>query len=389
MVYLDNSATTRPRDEVTARMAQINSEIFANPSSLHRLGLAAEKVMRSARETLLAAIGAGDGTVIFTSGGTEANNLALFGAAGAAARRGRRVVTTKLEHPSVSNPIQELGRMGAQVAEVGADRFGFIRLEELEAALTQDTALVSIMLVNNEVGSVQPVGQAARLIKDRCPDALLHVDAVQGFGKIPVSAAELGADLLTVSGHKLHGPKGVGALWVRRGVHIKPTLFGGGQEGGLRSGTENTAAVGGLETAVSLAMAQQKEAEPRMGRLRSLLSELLAESGRFCVNGGDPSLLPAGSRAAYAPHILNISAMGVPGEVLLHAAEARDVFVSTGSACSSNHPAPSPTLTAMGLSRDRIRSAIRISLSAQTSEEDIRYAAKVLAEEAEKLCTAF
>lgn len=381
LAYLDNSATTRPFDEVTETVAQLSSGCYGNPSSLHSLGMEAEKVIKEAKKTLMDAIGAKQGRFIFTSGGTEADNLAILGTLMSALKRNPKFVTTKIEHPAVLEPAAYLSSLGADCRMVGVDADGCLRLDELEQSLESDTAFVSVMLVNNEVGSIQPIAEVSRMMRRICPNALLHVDAVQGFGKIPVNVEQMGIDLLTVSGHKIHGPKGIGGLYVRHPNLLKPIVFGGHQEENFRSGTQNVPAIGGFATAVRKTVGALDAEVKRIRGLRDRLICGLLELSDIQINGGD--------RACSAPHIINISIRNAKSEVLLHSLERRGVYVSTGSACSSNKPSLSPVLTAMGLSRADIDCAIRISLGAENTEEQVDYAVRVIREEAESLRELF
>ncbi len=379
--YLDNSATTRQFDEVTQKMAQVSAECYGNPSSLHSLGMDAEKIIKNAKETLMKAIGAKEGRFIFTSGGTEADNLAILGTLASAVKRSPKFVTTKIEHPAVSEPTAYLASLGADCRFVSVNSDGCLNLDEFEKALTPDTALVSIMMVNNEVGSIQPIAEAAKIMKRICPDALLHVDAVQGFGKIDVDVDKLGIDLLSVSGHKINGPKGIGGLYVRKPNRLKPIVFGGHQEENYRSGTQNTPAIAGFAAAAQKTINDLKDETQRIEGLKNLLIKKLKEIPDVKLNGGD--------NENSAPHIINISIKNAKSEVLLHSLEKRGVFVSTGSACSSNKPSLSPVLTAMGVKRDDIDTAIRLSLGVYNDEEQICYAAQVIAEEVKILRELF
>ncbi len=371
--YLDNSATTQQFREVTEKMAFVSGECYGNPSSLHSLGHEAEKIIKNAKKTLMDAIGAKEGKFIFTSGGTEADNMAILGTLMSAVRRNPKFVTTKIEHPAVLEPAAYLASLGADCRFVGVDSDGCLNLEEFEKALEPDTMLVSIMMVNNEVGSIQPIGEVSKIMKKICPNALLHVDAVQAFGKIAIDVDKLGIDLLSVSGHKINGPKGIGGLYVRKPNLLKPIVFGGHQEDNLRSGTQNTPAIAGFSVAAEKSVAKLKEEAQRIGRIKDMLIEKLKEIPDIKINGGD--------KESSAPHIVNVSIKNAKSEVLLHSLEKRGVFVSTGSACSSNKPSLSPVLVAMGKSRDDIDCAIRLSLGAYNDEEQICYAAQVIKEE--------
>lgn len=379
-VYLDNCATTRATPAVVEAMARALVEDFGNPSSLHRKGLAAERFLSTARETLMAALGASAGEIIFTSGGTEANNLAIRGVA--AARSGRHLVTTALEHPSVLNAVLVLEKQGFEVTRLAPDRQGLVTAHQVEAALRPDTFLVSVMHVNNEVGSVQPVAEIAACLADR-KRIVFHVDAVQSFTKLPLDLDRVPIDLLSLSAHKIHGPKGVGLLYARRGVGIEPLLAGGRQERGLRPGTENVPGIAGFEAAVRAVGAGQVHAAA-MATLRHLLCRLVVDQvPGAALNGPDP-----GDPGA-APHIANFSVAGIPSEMLVHHLEDRGFYVSTGSACSSRHPEPSHVLAAMGLPPERISSAIRVSLSRFNTEAEITSFALALADISRELGRLF
>lgn len=381
MIYLDNSATTKPRPEAAAAVNRAMTEVFGNPSSAHRLGAEAERLVREARQAVAAALGVDEGEIVFTSGGTEANNLALMGAARARRRQGGHIVTTAVEHPSVLRACGLLEEEGFRITRLPVDRTGVIDPEDLAGALTGETILVSTMYVNNEVGAVQPLEAVARVLAglERSRRPVWHVDAVQAFGKLPVFPRRLGIDLLTVSAHKIHGPKGCGALYVRKGLVLKPLMGGGGQEGGLRAGTENVPGIAGFGAAVRLAMAEQPRAAERLAELRRRFLAALAEVVPDAVVNGPaaPAGGPAGGGAA--PHIVNVSLPGLRGEVLVHALEERGVFVSTGAACSSRRNEPSHVLRAMGLGRDMVESALRFSFSPLNTADEAAAAAKALA----------
>ncbi len=372
MIYLDNSATTRPFDEVIEAMASMQKETFGNPSSLHHAGVIAERAMTQAREQVLAAFGGSEeGQFIFTSGGTEANNLAIIGTMLSRIRRTPKIITSKIEHPSVAETVLYLQSLGADCRFAEVDANGQIDLEHFSSLLDEDTDLVSIMTVNNEVGSVQNIQKLCRMTKAKNPQALFHTDAVQALGKVSVSVRESGADLVSVSSHKINGPKGAGGLFIRKGVHVKPVTYGGGQEKGLRSGTHNTPAIVGfgLATEMTFASVQAKTAE--MHRLRKLLSEGLASI---------PGCRVITTEVA-APHIVSAVFPGIKSETLLHALEAQDIYVSSGSACSSNKPQLSPTLVAMGYNKKEIEGAIRFSLGAFTTEADVQAALSAVREQ--------
>ena len=366
MIYLDNSATTRQDPSVTAEMIRCMEEDFGNPSSLHHAGLAAEKIMKEARRKVLSAVGQKDGELIFTSGGTEADNMAIFGGAKAMKRRGDRVVTTSVEHPAVLECFKELGSSGFEVIRLGVNRQGRLCHEELEEAIDDRTVLVSMMHVNNEVGTIMPLEEAARIIREKKSPALLHCDAVQSFGKIDLPAF---CDMISISGHKIHGPKGSGALWIRKGLNLPPLIFGGGQENGRRSGTENVPAIAGLGEAAKLAESLRRGSFDKVEALRKrLLEGLKNEIEDLVLNGAEE----VGSGAGCAsPYILNVSFPGTRAEVILHTLEQDGIYVSTGSACSSNKKDKSHVLKAMGCTDAESEGAIRFSFSFDNTDEEI------------------
>ncbi len=372
MIYLDNSATTRPFDEVRQLMADVQDKAFGNPSSLHRAGIEAEHVMTKAREQVMQAFGGHeDGHFVFTAGGTEANNLAILGTMFSRLRRAPKIITSKIEHPSVLETVSHLKELGADCRFVHVDHKGQIDTEHFLSLLEEDTALVSIMSVNNEIGSVQNIRELVRLAKSKNPDVLFHTDAVQALGKVSVSARDTGADLISVSSHKINGPKGAGGLFIRRGVHVKPILYGGGQENGLRSGTQNTPAIAGFGLACELTLRSMKETVAKMDALRQKLAEGLARiPGCHVINTVQP-----------AAHIVCALFPGIKSETLLHALEMHKVYVSSGSACSSNKPQLSPTLLSMGFNKKEIEGAIRFSLGKDTKEEHILAALSAVKEE--------
>ena len=374
-VYLDNAATTRARPEVVDAVVTALQERFGNPASIHTAGLEAERLVKETRSVLAAALEVPADDLYFTSGGTEANNWALRGVLAAYARRGRHLVTTAIEHSSILSTARRLEAEGYRVTIVPVDRHGRVDPERIAAAVADDTVLVSVMLVNNEIGSIQPIADIVRAVRARRPDVLVHVDAVQAFGKLPVKPRAWGVDLLTLSAHKIHGPKGTGALYVRRGVRIQPLLVGGEQEGGLRPGTHNVPGIAGFGVAARLILAEQPELSRRMHALKlRLVQRVQAEIPDVYVNGPDPG--------EGAPHIVNLSVVGARGEVLVHALAQRGVYVSTGSACTSRRTAPSHVLQALGLPPERLDSALRISLSRETTEDDVERLVAALKEAA-------
>ncbi|MBQ9060227.1 MAG: cysteine desulfurase [Firmicutes bacterium] len=366
MIYLDNSATTKQDALVTERMIKCMEETYGNPSSLHRMGLDAEKMVKRARKEISDAAGIPGVQVVFTSGGTEADNMAIFGAAKAGHRRGRRIVTSAVEHPAVLESCAALEREGFEVVRVGVDRQGRLDLAAAEAAIDDQTILVTMMQVNNESGTIFPIDDLAQIIQDRKAPAILHCDAVQSFGKISLPRE---ADLISISGHKIHGPKGSGALLMRKDLQIPAYIHGGGQEKGFRSGTENVPAIAGLGAASSLCV---KDRRGRMEKIAALRNRLLAGLRQtipdILINSPQQTGEEAGDCCA---SLLNVSFLGTRGEVLLHSLEQEGICVSTGSACSSNKKGRSHVLQAMGRSDKEIEGAIRFSLSGYNTQEEI------------------
>lgn len=371
-VYLDNSATTRCSARARDLMMQILTEDYGNPSSLHNKGKEAEDHIRRAREQIARTLKIDGRALLFTSGGTESNNLALIGGALANRRLGRHIITTAIEHPSVHAPLAHLKELGYEITELSVDRDGVISLEELRCALREDTVLVSIMMVNNEIGALEPVMEAGRLIKEKNPKTLFHVDAIQAYGKFHIYPQKWGIDLLSVSGHKIHAPKGTGFLYIADKVKVQPMIFGGGQQKGLRSGTENVPGVAALGEAAAEIYENFEEKTERMYALRERLIAGIGEIEGVTVNGR--------ADRSCAPHIVSISIRDVRSEVMLHSLEEYGIYVSAGSACSSHKPAPSRTLQALGLSKGAVESTIRISLSVDTTQEEIDYTVAKLKE---------
>ncbi len=356
--YLDNSATTPVLPEAAKEAARVMTRDFGNPSSLHTKGFLAKKELEAARSTVASRLGARPEELVFTSGGTEANNLALLGAAMARRKLGNKIVTTALEHDSVLKPLKALESQGFAVEYLAPDESGAVSGEQLAGAIDKDTILVSLMLCNNETGAIFPVREAARAIKRQGAPALLHTDCVQAFCKLDFTPQKLGADLCTVSGHKIHAPKGVGALYVRQGAHILPQILGGGQERGLRSGTESLPLLAAFAKVVELAP-RPAESLAHVEALNQMLRERLTALPEVEINS------PAGA----LPYILNFSALGVRAETMLHFLSGRGVYVSSGSACGKAKP--SHVLAAMGLSKERISSALRVSFSRFSTQEDV------------------
>lgn len=367
-VYLDNSATTRVFPEVAELMTKIMCEDYGNPSSLHTKGVQAESYLRYARNTLARILKINEKEILFTSGGTESDNMALVGCALANRRKGNHLITTQIEHPAILHTMRYLETLGYRVTYLPVDECGCIRLEDLHRAICPETILVSIMHTNNEVGSLQPVVEAGNMIKQMNPNILFHVDAVQGFGKARIFPKRMNIDLLSVSAHKIHGPKGVGFLYVREGVKIQPILYGGGQQQNMRSGTENVPGIAGMAKAAEMMYAHLDEDVERLFYLKKLFTDEICRLDGIQVNG-----LRGGSIEGTAPHVVSVSIAGVRSEVMLHALEEKGIYVSAGSACSARKPQPSGTLKAMGIDKDLLSSTIRFSFSVYTTEEEIYY----------------
>ncbi|MFG6356111.1 MAG: cysteine desulfurase [Acetatifactor sp.] len=367
-VYLDNSATTRVLPQVAELVTKIMCEDYGNPSSLHRKGVEAEQYLRYAKDTLAGIMKVQTKEILFTSGGTEANNMALIGCAMAARRQGNHLITTQVEHPAVLQPMQYLESQGFQVTYLPVDAWGRISLQDLEAAIRPETILVSVMHTNNEVGALQPVQEAGALIKRRNPAILFHVDAVQGFGKFRILPRRMQIDLLSASSHKIHGPKGVGFLYMREGVKFQPIVHGGGQQKNMRSGTENVPGIAGMAKAAELVYAHLDEDIRRLYELKEYFTEQIGKVEGVRING-----IPSEGCRASAPHVVSVSFAGVRSEVMLHALEEKGIYVSAGSACASNKPQTSATLKAMKLPRELWDSTIRFSFSVYTTKEEIDY----------------
>ncbi|MGM0712079.1 cysteine desulfurase family protein [Brevibacillus parabrevis] len=361
MIYLDNSATTRPHPGVIETVKRAMENYYGNPSSLHQKGVEAENVLKQARKVAAQYLGCKEGEIIFTSGGTESNNTAIKGIAFQYQNRGKHIVTTQVEHPAVYDVCKQLEGIGFAVTYLPVDREGRVSVEDVKRALRPDTILVSVMHVNNELGTIQPVEEIGQWLK-QYPKVLFHVDAVQGIGKVPLSLHDSGIDLLSVSAHKFYGPRGVGILYKREGLIIHPLMMGGGQEAGVRSGTENLPAIAGMAKAIRVLEELGKDEAGRLQSLNQRLREGIERIDGCIVNT---------PRHGAAPHIMNLSVPGVKAEVLLHALEERGFLVSTKSACSSKANEPSRVLTAVGIERDCALSSLRISLGRENTREEI------------------
>ncbi len=379
LVYLDNSATTRPYDAVTAAMTEAMKDNFGNPSSLHSLGLQAEKEVKNARKTVAKCFGAGEDEIYFTSCGTESDNTVLMGTAQAKKRRGNKIIVSAVEHPAILEPAKRLESMGYKIDYIGVDRLCRLNLEQLAASLDDETILISVMGVNNETGTIMPIDKIAEL-KDAYnqkngTDIWLHCDAVQALGKIPVNVGRKyrGVDFVSASAHKIHGPKGMGVLYAKKGLNLPPFMLGGGQERHMRSGTENTPGIIGFGKACEIADENFVQRTSAMKEARQYLLDLIKDQiGDIVINSPQDE--------TGCPSVLNVSFLGTRGEVLLHTLEQDGIFVSTGSACSSNHSSSkgSHVLNAMGLSPKEIESAIRFSFSEFNTREEMEYVADKL-----------
>ena len=368
--YFDNSATTRCYPEVAEIVVKTMTEDFGNPSAMHLKGVEAEKYVREAAQTLAKILKVNEKEIIFTSGGTESNNLALFGGADANKRSGNHIITTSVEHAAVGQPAERLEQMGYEVTIVPVDHRGVVQLEALEKALRPDTILVSTMYVNNEVGAVMPVEEIAKLVHEKSPKALYHVDAIQAFGKYRIYPKKAGIDMLSVSSHKIHGPKGVGFLYINEKARIQPQILGGGQQAGMRSGTDNVPGIAGLGVAAKMVYTDFDKKIEHMYQLKKRLAEGFLKLPDVRLNGME---IREG-----APQILSASFLGVRSEVLLHTLEEKGIYVSAGSACSSHKRKAAGTLSAMGMEAAQRESTLRFSFSEENTFEEVDYALEVI-----------
>lgn len=371
-IYLDNSATTKCFPQVAELMTKIMCEDYGNPSSMHLKGVEGEKYIRWAKEIIAKNLKVSEKEIFFTSGGTESDNLALIGTAMANRRRGNHLITTMIEHPAVLQTMQYLENLGFRVTYLPVDEYGMIHLEDLERAITKETILVSIMHTNNEIGALEPISTAGVVIKRKNPNTLFHVDAVQGYGKFRILPKKMNIDLLSVSGHKIHGPKGIGFLYVNEKVKIQPIIFGGGQQKGMRSGTENVPAIAGLAKAIELIYEILDEEVEKLYQLKGYFISQVSKIEGIKINGkqGTDS----------APHVISVSVRGIRSEVMLHSLEERGIYVSAGSACASNKPQTSATLKAIGVEKELLDSTIRFSFSMFTTKEEIDYTVRVMSD---------
>jgi len=373
--YLDNAATTPVLPEVCDIMLKVMKEDYGNPSSKHTKGMEAERYITGAAEDIAALMKCQPKEIVFTSGGTEANNMALLGAAAANARKGKHIITTGIEHASVHETLSHLEEQGFEVTYLPVNSNGILDPDVLADAIREDTILVSVMYVNNETGSVQDIGRLCSVVKKKDSSILFHTDAVQAYGKYKIVPRKLGADLLSASGHKIHAPKGSGFLYIKDKTKINPFIYGGGQQKGMRPGTENVPAIAGLGLASKIIYGMADRIENLYNLKEKLIGRLKKIDG-VTINGADNIPLQK-----TAPHIVSANFEGIRSEVLLHALAAKGVFVSSGSACSSNHPGISSTLKAIGIEDALLDSSLRFSFSVFTTEEQVDYAADVLEEE--------
>ena len=364
-VYLDNSATTRCLPSVATLMTKIMCEDYGNPSSMHRKGMEAEKYIKWSKEIIARNLKVQEKEILFTSGGTESDNIALIGGAMANARAGRHIITTRIEHPAVLQTCAYLEEQGFEVTYLPVDKNGVIRLADLEKAITRNTIIVSIMHVNNEIGSIQPIAEAGKLIKHINPNTLFHVDAVQGFGKFKIYPKRMNIDMLSVSAHKIHGPKGVGFLYINEKAKVRPIIFGGGQQKGMRSGTENVPAIAGMAHAVDEIYTNMEQKVAHLYEIKERFINGVRKIDGTKINGL--------TGLESAPHVVSVSIQGIRSEVMLHALEDRGIYVSAGSACASNKPQVSATLKAIGVEKQYLDSTLRFSFSSFTTVEEIDY----------------
>lgn len=373
--YLDNAATTCPFPQVRDIMMETMENEYGNPSSLHMKGVNAEQYVKQARKVIAKALKVTEKEIIFTSGGTESNNQALIGAAMANHRKGKHIITTKIEHASVHNPLLFLESQGYKISFVSVDKNGHVDMDELLQLMDDETSIVSIMHVNNEIGAVEDIEAIGKAIKEKDASVLFHVDAIQSFGKFKISPKKCNIDLMSVSGHKIHGPKGIGFLYIKDKTKINPYIYGGGQQKGMRSGTENVPGIAGLGKAVELIHENHEEKINKLYELKQYFVEQVEMLPDVHVNGcTDMDIRQT------APHVVSVTTKGVRSEVLLHALEDKGIYVSSGSACSSNHPALSGTLQAIGLPKDEVESTIRFSFSVFTTKEELDYAIEAMKE---------
>lgn len=388
VAYLDNSATTRCFDEVREIMNDVMDKHYGNPSSMHNIGVDAENYIKTAKEIIAKTLKCQEKEILFTSGGTESDNMAIIGGATANKRVGNHIITTKIEHPAVLDTFKYMESIGFETTYLDVDKSGCVDIEKFKEALRKDTVLVSIMHVNNEIGSLQPIEEIGKIIKENNDKTLFHVDSVQGYGKFRINPKKMNIDLLSVSGHKIHGPKGIGILYIKDKVKINPIIFGGGQQKGLRSGTENVPAIAGIGKASEVIYTDFENKMNELYRLKTLFVNELLKIDDVSINGLKKCNENTDVADCYSeddirltsPHVVSASVKGVRAEVLLHALEEKGIYVSSGSACATNKPAISETLKAINLPTELLDSTVRFSFSVETKEEELRYTIDVLNE---------
>lgn len=371
-VYFDNAATTRVAPEVTELMVKVMDEDYGNPSSKHVMGMRAENYIKEAKEQIASSLKVKPSEIIFTSGGTESDNMALIGTAMARKKRGRHIISCNIEHAAIYKTLEFLEKNGFEISFIGVDKNGHIDLEELKRTVRPDTILVSVMYVNNEIGAIEPVAEASRIVKSINPECYFHTDAIQAYGKLNIRPRTEGIDLLSVSGHKIHGPKGIGFIYINEKIRIEPVIFGGGQQKDMRSGTENVPGIAGLGLAAELYYKNHDKYTNKLLEVKNRLMDRLEKMEGVTLNSGrgDDS----------APQIVSASFEGVRAEVLLHALEEKGVYVSSGSACSSNHPAISGTLKAIGVKKELLDSTLRFSFGIFNEPSEADYCADCIEE---------
>ena len=377
-VYLDNAATTKCYEQVRDIVGKVMTEDYGNPSSMHKLGVDAEKYIKEAQSVIASQMKVESKEIYFTSGGTESNNLAILGVAFANKRGGNHIITTQIEHPATSATMQFLEKQGFEVTRVGVNEQGKVKALDIKEAITDKTILVSVMQVNNEIGSVQPIAEIGAILRD-FPNIYFHVDAIQRFGKCQISPKADGIDLLSASGHKMHGPKGIGFLYVNSRVKIAPIIYGGGQQRDMRSGTENVPGIAGFGVAAKISYEDLAEKQRHILALKKALIEGLLKLDNVALHGimdRDGAL----NIEDGALHIVAAAFIGVRSEVMLHTLEEKGIYVSAGSACSTHKRTPSPTLVAIGASKEQVESTIRFSFSDENTLEEIDYTLEILEE---------
>lgn len=392
MIYLDNSATTRPFNEVREIMMKVMDVDFGNPSSMHNLGVASENYIKKAKEQIAKTLKCKESEILFTSGGTESDNMAIIGGAMANKRIGNHIITTGIEHPAILETCAYMEKQGYDVTYLPVHKDGRVRIEDLKMALRKDTVIVSIMHVNNEIGSVMPLEEIGKVVKENNPSTLFHVDSVQGYGKFKINPKKMNIDLMSISGHKIHGPKGIGVLYIADKTKISPIIFGGGQQKAMRSGTENVPGIAGIGLAAELIYNDFEEKMNNLYEIKKYFIDELLKIEGITINGLlDSTLSDSDAKddtdgvdieliKKTAPHIVSASIKGIRAEVMLHSLEDKGIYVSSGSACASNKPAISSTLKSIGVATDLLDSTIRFSMSVETTREEIAETIRVLKE---------